>query len=73
MPVADLDGQPERGERGDTTHTPEPGHHRGEQRIGGHRRDRPIQPIAAIHSGQHRIEGGVIGLLQPRGLEPLPA
>ena len=39
-------------------------HHRGEYRIGGHRLDRAVQPIAAIHGGQHRVEGGVVGQLQ---------
>ena len=44
-----------------------------EDRTGGHLSDRAIQPIPAVHGGQHRIEGGVIGQLQPRGVEVLLA
>jgi len=29
LPVSDFDSQPERGQRGDSGQTPQPGHHRG--------------------------------------------
>ena len=32
-----------------------------------------VEPIAAIQGGQHRVKGGVVGLLQARGVEPLGA
>ena len=57
----------------DTTQAAQPGDHRGEYRIGGQRLDRAVQPIAAIQGGQHRVKGGVVGLLQTGGVEPLRA
>ena len=34
-------------------------------RIGGHLGDRVIETVTAVHGGQHRVEGGVVGQLQP--------
>jgi hypothetical protein len=46
---------------------PEPCGHWGEYRIGGQCLDRAVQPIAAIQGGQHRVKGGIVGLLQTGG------
>lgn len=42
-------------------------------RVGGPLGDRSIPAIPAIDGGQHRIESGVVGELQPRGVEPVTA
>src|SRR5664280_89753 len=42
VPVADLDGQPERGQRGDPAQTAQTVYHRGELAVGGHRDDRLV-------------------------------
>lgn len=70
-PVADLDGQGERGQGGHCAQAAQPPHYRGELRIGGHRRDCRIDAIPAISAGQHRVECVVMGQLQRGVVESL--
>ena len=48
VPVADLDRQPEPGQRGDPAQAAQPAHDRGELAVGGHLGDRRIQPVPAV-------------------------
>jgi len=63
VPVADLDGQPERRQRRDPTNAAQPVHHRGELAVGGHRGDRVVESGAPVPTGQHRVEGRLEGQL----------
>ena len=73
MPVTDLDGQPEPGQRGHPTQTTQPAHHRGVLAAHSHLGDRVIQPVPAGRGEQHRLERGIERQLQPRQREMLPA
>ena len=64
MPVADFDGQSERGQCRNPAHTAQSRHHRGELRVSGHLLDRAIEAVAAIDGGQHCLEARVVGQLQ---------
>ena len=66
VPVADLDRQPERGQRGDPAQAAQPGHHRGVVAAGGHLGDRHVEPVPAGRGGQHRVVGDVERGPQPR-------
>jgi hypothetical protein len=60
----DLDRQPERGQRGDPAQAAQAVHDRGELGVGGHHRDRGVEPVPARGDGEHRV---VVGLeRQPR-------
>ena len=48
-PVPDLDRQPEPGQGGDAAQATQPAHHRGVAGVGGHRLDRGVQPVPAVH------------------------
>jgi len=71
VPVADLDGQPERRQGGNAADTPESVHDRAEVAVGGHCGDRLIEAVASIHAGQHRVEGRLVAELQGRVVEAL--
>jgi hypothetical protein len=57
----------------ETPQAAQPRHHRGERRIGGHRRDRGIEAVAAISGHQHRVERFLVGQLQSELVEALSA
>jgi hypothetical protein len=71
VPVTDLDRQPERGQRRDPAQTTQPSYHRGELTVSGHRRDRLIETVTAVHTSDHRVERRVEGQLQPGRIEVL--
>ena len=54
VPVADLDRQREPGQRRDPAQAAQPAHDRGELAVGGHRRDRGVEPVPAGGGGQRR-------------------
>ena len=59
VPVADLDGQPEPGQRRDAAQTPEPVDQVGVVAVLRHGGDRGIKPVPPLHRQQHRFVGGV--------------
>ena len=73
VPVADLDGQPERGQRGDPAQTAQTAYYRGELAVGGHRADRLVQAVPAGLGREDGLVLGVEGQRQSRGVEVLSA
>jgi len=60
VPVADLHGQAEPGQRSDAAQAAQPGHHRRPCRFRGHGQDRLVQPVPP----RQRRQYGVVGLVE---------
>jgi hypothetical protein len=73
VPVTDLDGQAERGQRRDPTQTPQSLHNGGELAVDRRRGDGFIKPIPTVHTSHHRVQRRFIGQRQRQVIEVLPA
>lgn len=73
LPAANLYGQPERGQCRDPAKAAEPSHHRDEIAVGGHRRDRYIQPIPPVYRREPGVASGLVRQLQTMRVEVLDA